>query len=190
MVNAVNHAPLVGETRTYAEARCRAVSGLSLLSAGTPMFLMGEEIASANPMPYQSFRQYRDDFPAARAGLGAAMFKFYQDVIRLRKRAAGLRSRQIDVFYTSNTNRVMAFLRTDGVDTYLVAATLHNRPYGAGYWIPTTSLGVAGWCEVFNSDAAIYGGGNVGNAGQVMWSDQSGVTIVIPANGFVVFRKV
>ena len=189
MVNAVNYAPLVGETRTYAEARCRTVCGLSLLSAGTPMFLMGEEIASANPMPYENFRQYRDNFPAARAGLGAAMFKFYQDIIRLRRRSAGLRSRQIEVIYSSVVNRVLAFLRTDGVDTYLVAASLNDRPFSGGYWIPTASLGAEGWRELFNSDAAIYGGSAVGNSGQVIPSGPSGINVVIPANGLVVFHK-
>jgi 1,4-alpha-glucan branching enzyme len=189
MVNAVNYAPLAGETRTYAEARCRTVCGLSLLSPGTPMFLMGEEIASANPMPYKDFRQYRDNFPEARVGLGAAMFKFYQDVIRLRKRSPGLRSRQIEMIYSSAVNRVLAFLRTDGVDTYLVTASLNNRPFASGYWIPTGSLGATGWREVFNSDAAIYGGSNVGNSGQVIPSGPAGINVVIPANGIVVFHK-
>lgn len=190
IVNAVNYAPLVGETRAYAEARCRTICSLSLLSAGTPMFLMGEEIASSNPLPFKDFRQYRDNFPAERVGSGATMFKFYQDLIRLRRRSAGLRSRQIEVIYTSNENRVIAFVRTDGVDTYLVAASLNDRPFSAGYWIPTASLGVAGWREVFNSDAAIYGGHNVGNSGQVIPSEPWGINVVIPANGFVVLHRI
>ncbi len=190
MVNAVNAAPLLGETRTYAEARCRAVSGLAFFAAGTPMFLMGEEIASPNPMPYKDFRKYRDNFPEARAGLGAAMFKFYQDIIRLRQRAPGLRSRQIEIIHSSPGNRVLAFVRTDGVDTYLVLASLNNRPFASGYWIPTGSLGAAAWREIFNSDAALYGGSNVGNAGQVISSGPAGINLVIPANGLVVLQKV
>ena len=43
---AVNGAPLFGATRTAAEARSRLCFGLSLLSAGTPMFFMGEEIGA------------------------------------------------------------------------------------------------------------------------------------------------
>ena len=38
---AVNHAPLVGATRDFAEARCRVACGLSMLSAGTPDVLHG-----------------------------------------------------------------------------------------------------------------------------------------------------
>jgi 1,4-alpha-glucan branching enzyme len=46
MVTAVNGAPLVDATRIAAEARSRVCFGLSLLSAGTPMFFMGEEIGA------------------------------------------------------------------------------------------------------------------------------------------------
>jgi 1,4-alpha-glucan branching enzyme len=190
MVTAVNGAPLIGETRAYAEARCRTVCGLAMMSAGTPMFLMGEEIASSNPLPFKDFRRYRDNFPVELAATGAAMSKFYQDVILLRQGSVALRSPQIDVIYTSNENRVIAFLRTDGVDTFLIIASLSNSPFLAGHWIPTTRLGTAGWREVFNSDASIYGGHNIGNSGHVIRSEQSGVSVVIPANGFVVFHRV
>ncbi|MEY4576109.1 MAG: hypothetical protein RL701_812, partial [Pseudomonadota bacterium] len=37
-----NTPPPTGELRAIAEARCRFVAGVTLLSAGTPMFLMGE----------------------------------------------------------------------------------------------------------------------------------------------------
>jgi len=43
--------------------------------------------------------------------------------------------------------------------------------------------------EVFKSDAALYGGQNVGNGGGVIPSNQSRLNVVIPANGFVVFVK-
>ncbi|MCX5893809.1 MAG: alpha amylase C-terminal domain-containing protein, partial [Deltaproteobacteria bacterium] len=76
------------------------------------------------------------------------------------------------------------------VETYLVVVSLNDRAFPAGYWIPTTSLGVAGWREVFNSDASIYGGRNVGNSGQVIQSAGSGINLVIPANGLVVFHRI
>ena len=40
------------------------------------------------------------------------------------------------------------------------------------------------------SDALAYGGDNVGNFGATIASDDIGITIVIPANGVVVFRRV
>ena len=47
IVVASNGAPLIGDTRRYAEARCRWAFGAAVLSAGTPMFLFGEEIGAS-----------------------------------------------------------------------------------------------------------------------------------------------
>jgi len=47
----------------------------------------------------------------------------------------------------------------------------------------------AGWKEIFNSDAAIYGGQNIGNGGATIKSTQGQFKTVVPANGFVVFVK-
>ena len=55
IVTAVNRAPLVGDTRKYAEARSRFAFGMAALSAGTPMFLMGEEIGAAKYFRYNTF---------------------------------------------------------------------------------------------------------------------------------------
>jgi 1,4-alpha-glucan branching enzyme len=189
MVIAVNHAPLIDNTRIFAEARCRVMCGLSLLSAGTPMFLMFEEIGSVQPMTYKGFRAYRDDYQQARIGSGASMFKFYQDLIRLRLHHQGLRSQLITTIYVHNENRVIAFVRTSGVDHYLIIACLNNDAFESGYSIPTSALGVARWQEVFNSDASVYGGRNVGNGGSVVESTASGIDSVLPANGFLVFQQ-
>jgi 1,4-alpha-glucan branching enzyme len=46
---AVNDAVLFEPTRDTAEARARLAAGISMLSAGTPMFLMGEEVGAKEP---------------------------------------------------------------------------------------------------------------------------------------------
>lgn len=189
MVVAVHGAPLIGETRTYAEARCRVVLGLSLLSAGTPMFLMFEEIGSVEPMPYKDFRQYRDDWRAARAGQGARMFKFYQDLIGLRRQHQELRSRSLSTVHVHAANRVLAFLRVDGADRSLVVASFNNTGFPNGYSMPTEGLGDGMWREILNSDAAIYGGRNVGNGGADITSSDSRTELVIPANGLLVLQE-
>jgi hypothetical protein len=40
-----------------------------------------------------------------------------------------------------------------------------------------------------HSDAAVYGGANVGNLGAAIWSSHHRLNAVIPANGFVVLVK-
>ena len=45
------------------------------------------------------------------------------------------------------------------------------------------------WREIFNSDAEIYGGDNVGNVGGIIENDNGTFECGIPARGFVVFQK-
>jgi 1,4-alpha-glucan branching enzyme len=189
MVVAVHGASLDGATRTYAEARCRVVCGLAMLSAGTPMFLMFEEIGSVEPMPYQDFRRHRDDYETARQRDGARMFKFYQDLIRLRRGRGALRSHELETVYVHDANRLVAFQRTDGVDRLVVVASLNDVPFATGYWIPTDRLGTGRWKEIFNSDASIYGGANVGNGSGIIESYAGGIGVSIPSNGFVILSQ-
>jgi 1,4-alpha-glucan branching enzyme len=189
MVTAVRGAPLVDATRRYAEARCRCVAGLSLLSAGTPMFLMGEEVATANQLPFRDFLPHRIDFAAERTGNGAHMFAFYQAILRLRLSNDALRSRQLDIVHVHNDNRILAFLRTSGASQSLVVASLANQAYRDGYSIAHSAIQDGGWCEIFNSDAAVYGGDNVGNYGLTLPAANSRIIVVVPADGFVVLER-
>jgi 1,4-alpha-glucan branching enzyme len=86
---AVNGAPLAGSTLAYARARSRVAFGLSLFSAGTPMFFMGEEIGARKPYRYDTFMANREDIAGLRAGDGAPMFRFYQDALRFSRRHSG-----------------------------------------------------------------------------------------------------
>src|SRR5262249_37127309 len=83
IVVAVNWAPLFGATRAAAEARCRLCFGLSLFSAGTPMFFMGEEIGAQRQYTYNNFIANREDILGERVGNGKLLFRFYQDLISL-----------------------------------------------------------------------------------------------------------
>jgi 1,4-alpha-glucan branching enzyme len=66
---------------------------------------------------------------------------------------------------------------------------LNNHPFGSGYTIENSRLGDGQWREIFNSDAQIYGGDNVGNFGEMIPSLNGHIPVVIPANGFVVLQK-
>jgi 1,4-alpha-glucan branching enzyme len=191
MVVAVNSAPLIDATRTAAEARSRLCFGLSLLSAGTPMFFMGEEIGAQKPYAVKDFLSNREDIFGERNGNGRPLFRFYQEVISLSRRLGSIRSQNIDILHQSNANRVIAFKRWNGAEQVIIAASFNNAPFASGYVIGKDLLAVpdAGWKEIFNSDAAMYGGQNVGNSGAILPSSQGRLTSVIPANGFVVLVK-
>ena len=192
MVTAVNRAPLVGATRKYAEGRCRFAFGMAALSAGTPMFLMGEEIGAAKYFLYNTFFSNKEDLVGERTGDGKSLFRFYQELIGLVKAKPATRSRTLDVIYQHDDNRVIGFTRTSASQRLLVLASLNDTPFGKGYFIATdpSRLPAGGWQEVFNSDAGIYGGDNVGNGGSTLQVANGQIQAVIPAHGFVVFEKV
>jgi 1,4-alpha-glucan branching enzyme len=191
IVTAVNGAPLVGATRDAAEARCRVCFGLSLLSAGTPMFFMGEEVGAQNAYKYDNILQSREDILTERTGQGSKLFRFYQDLIGLSRRLRSIRSHNIDILHQSNVNRVIAFKRWSGNEEVIILASLNNAAFANGYVIEKDDLAIpnGGWKEVFNSDAAVYGGENVGNFGVIISSREHRLNVVIPANGLVVLVK-
>ncbi len=188
---AVNDAPLIGPTRDVAEARCRVAFGLSLLSPGTPMFLMGEEIVAQKLFKYDNVADAKEDLHGEAAGAGSTMFRFYQDLIRLRRANRAARSHNVDVVHSHDANRVIAFTRREATTDVLVAASLGNRPFDS-YVIGTTAERIppGTWLETFNSDAALYGGGGGGNQGAALPSTNGRIELRLPANGFVVLQRV
>jgi 1,4-alpha-glucan branching enzyme len=63
---------------------------------------------------------------------------------------------------------------------------LNNHPFSLGYTIENSRLEHGHWQEIFNSDAQIYGGENLGNLSTAITSSNGRIHVVIPANGFVV----
>jgi 1,4-alpha-glucan branching enzyme len=185
---AVNDAPLVGDTVRYAQARCRFACGMSMLSAGTPMFLMGEEVGAQKPFTYNRFYEDKEDLLALRATTGGELFRFYADIIGFRLARPAIRSRRLDVVTANDPGRVIAFRRWDDTSELLVVGSLANTAYG-DYRLSHPSLRDDGWRECFNSDARAYGGDDIGNRGSTLRATGGVLDLVIPANGFVVFER-
>jgi 1,4-alpha-glucan branching enzyme len=188
---AVNAAPLFGDTRTWAEARSRLCCGLSLLSAGTPMFFMGEEAGAQNRYTYDNFLSSREDILGLKTGDGNALFRFYQELITLSRRLPSVRGHNIDILHQSNANRVVAFKRWSGDEQVIIVASLNDRAFADGYVLEKDLLAIpdAMWKEIFNSDSERYGGRNVGNRSASIPSNGGRLNVVVPAAGFVVFAK-
>jgi 1,4-alpha-glucan branching enzyme len=188
---AVNNAVLFGPTRGYAEARCRVAASLSILSAATPMFFMGEEIVAQKLCKFDNIATSKEDLLGERAGAGATMFRFYQDLIRIRRANPAVRSRHLDVIHAHGPTRVIAFTRRLGSNELLVVASLNNHPFVDGYVIQTEPdrLPAGAWQETFNSDATLYGGNNVGNYGTAIPSSGGRIELRIPANGLLVLQR-
>jgi 1,4-alpha-glucan branching enzyme len=185
---AVNDAPLVDETRRYAEGRVHFAAAMTLLGPGIPMFFMGEEVGASRPYRYADFIKAREDYYALRQGPGANLFRFYQDLIRLRLSRPALRSHNIDISYSHDANRILAFRRWDGSEELLVVASLNNISFTDGYVIQNVPIADGQWREIFNSDVAIYGGSGLANQGLIP-SASGEFTVRVPANSVLVFQR-
>ena len=185
----VNNAPLIGDTRRYAEARVHFAAGVTLLGPAPPMFFMGEEVGAWQPYRYNDFINFREDFPGLRAGAGASLFRFYQDLIRLRFAYPALRSHALDILHVHDANRVLAFRRWEGAQDILVMASLNNHSFGAGYRIQHPAIADGSWQEIFNSDANVYGGSGLINDRRIDTAN-GGLTAALPANSVIVLERV
>ncbi|MFO0956392.1 MAG: alpha-amylase family glycosyl hydrolase [Isosphaeraceae bacterium] len=190
IVVAVNGAPLLDSTRRFAEARCRMAFAATALSAGTPMFLFGEEVGFEKDFLYDRIFANREDLIGYRNGQGRHLFALYRDLILLRRARAGLRSRNIDVIHVHDGNRVLAWRRWGAGEEFLVLSSLNNRPFDAGYTVASGSIPGGTWREIFNTDAHRYGGDNVGNYGADIPTPGGSIHAVIPANGAIVLQRV
>ena len=179
-----------GELRRIAEARCRFVAGMTMLSAGIPMFLMGEEVGAAKKFTYDGFMENREDLYSEREGEGRFLFRFYRELIRLRRRHHTFSTANIETMLAHDADRLLAFHRWKGPEHYLIVSTLSDTGFPDGYAVPVPHDGHGKWREIFTSDAAIYGGDGVTNNDDVLEVVDARVTVKVPARGFVVLRHV
>jgi 1,4-alpha-glucan branching enzyme len=194
----------------YARSRTRAAMALLLTAPGIPQLFMGQELLEdkqwcPNPRQPDHTIWWGGLASAGNHAVDPAMadhLRFTQAAIALRNSQPALRGEGLNVFCTSDADRVIAFHRwVQGVGRdVVVVATLSETTWGC-YRIGFPSTGR--WIEVFNSDAYDSCNANgvlvnpqvAGNQGGI---DASGpplhglpasATVVIPANGVVVFAK-
>jgi 1,4-alpha-glucan branching enzyme len=186
---ALGGAPLAVDTRRLAEARCRFACGMAILSAGTPMLLMGEEVGAQKAYTYEKFQENKEDLEGERQTTGAHLFRFYQDVIALRLSTAPLRTSNLEILHVNDDTRVIAFRRWDADGEFLVIGSLNECAFDQpSYRIAHPALLESMWTERLNSDAAMYGGAGVENPDRVP-SRGGALELVIPANAVVVLER-
>jgi 1,4-alpha-glucan branching enzyme len=191
IVLAVNQAPLLGATRRYAQARVHFAAGMTLTAPGTPMFFMGEEVGATLPYRYDDVREgreTREDLHGLRAGQGAALFRFYSDLIGLRLAHPALRVRSAEIVHTNDEDRICAYRRRGLGEDLIVVGSLSNRAFSNGYDIQDSRIADGRWREIFNSDAAVYGGSDLRNDGSI--ASVGGILSVnVPASSLVVLQR-
>ncbi len=156
------------------------------------MLLFGEEVGCQKDFKYNAVLPNREDLEGYRKAddRGKYLFRFYREAIALRLSRPGLRSRDIRILHMHNVNRVLAFKRWGADQEFLVLTSLNNAPFNRpSYIIEHPDIPQVRWREIFNSDAAIYRGDNVGNVGATIPSQPGRFAAIIPANGVVVFKR-
>jgi 1,4-alpha-glucan branching enzyme len=189
----------------YARSRTRVAMALLLTAPGIPQLFMGQEFLEdkqwcPDPRTTAHLIWWGGIAPGANGKtVDPAMgdhLRFTQDAVRLRNSHPGLRGEGLNVFYTSDADRVIAFQRWvvgAGQDVVVVATLSESTWWGYRVGFPSAGR----WVEVFNSD--VYDNWVnpevAGNAGGVEaeWVPMHGLAasaeVVIPANGVVVFVK-
>ena len=183
----------------YARSRSRVASALLLTAPGIPQIFMGQEVLEdkqwdVNPQPYDMVW-----WAGVNAGLDPSMvnhLRFVQDLIRLRWLQPAIRSENVDAFHVHDLNRVLAFHRWiegSGQDVVVVATLADSTwwSYGIGFPFPGR------WIEAFNSDVydnwvnpqVAGNGGQIFADGPPMHGFSYSATVVIPANGVVIFTR-
>jgi 1,4-alpha-glucan branching enzyme len=149
-------------------------------------------VGAAKYFRYNDFFANKEDLIGNRTGTGQFLFRFYQDLIRLVTSHPAARSRALDVIHWHNDNRVIAFTRSTSNQQLVILGSLNDAAFDRGYVVGTDPgrLSAGGWREIFNSDAAVYGGDNVGNGGATLQVSGGQINAVLPAHGFVVFERV
>ena len=182
--------PTVPHDDSTAQSLVRLGEGMTLLSPGIPAMLMGSEWLEDAPFGSSDISN-RIDWSKQTAY--APFYKYFRDLIALRRADPMLRADvPHGVFHLDDSRNVIAYERTEGSAEHTVvianfgAADLHNFRIG----LPSG----AAWREALNSQAAVYAGSGLENAGAIIPAAiaadgyPQSATIELPARALVVLR--
>ena len=184
----------------YARSRSRVATAILLTAPGIPQIFMGQEFLEDyqwdwNPSPSVNLLWW-DGLTTGQDEPMVNHLRFTQDAIKLRTSYAALRGDNVHPYYTNDTDRVIAFHRwLDGSgQDVIVVATLADSTW----WNYQLGFPIGGyWTEVFNSDVydnwvnpiVAGNGGGIDASGPPMHGFAASASVVIPANGVVVFAR-
>lgn len=183
----------------YARSRTRFAMGILLTAPGIPQLFMGQEFLEDKQWSWDATSPNLLWWDGLSTGADPAMvnhLRFSQDLIRLRWNQPALRGNNVNPFHVHDLNRVIAFhrwLEGTGQDVVVVATLAESTWYNYSVGFP----GSGPWTEVFNSDVYDNWVNPIvaGNGGGIVASDAplhglpASASIVIPANGLVVFAR-
>ncbi|MFZ6646529.1 1,4-alpha-glucan branching protein GlgB [Undibacterium sp. TJN25] len=187
-------------------ANLRAYLGFMFTHPGKKLLFMGCEFGQLGEWNHDASPEWHLLDDAAHRGIQRTV----RDLNRLYVKEASLHAGDADpaafrwLVGDDQANSVFAFLRTNAQDaqntqntTMLVVSNMTPVPrygYRVGLDLPGQEAG-GSWSEVFNSDAAVYGGGNIGNEGSIVLEPVAShghafsLMLTLPPLSTVIFRK-
>ncbi len=183
----------------YARSRSRFATAILLMAPGIPQLFMGQEFLEDKPWDVDPSGPDLLWWAGLISGRDRAMvdhLRFTQDAIHLRAAQPALRGDAVRPYYVSDSDRVLAFhrwLEGTGKDVIIVGTLAESTWWNYQLGFPSGGF----WQEVFNSDVydnwvnpwvAGNGAGVQANGGPLHGFATS-ASVVIPANGVVVFAK-
>jgi 1,4-alpha-glucan branching enzyme len=183
----------------YARSRTRLAMGLLLTAPGIPQLFMGQEFLEDKQWSWDPTSQNLLWWTGLLTGSDIAMvdhLRFTQDLIRLRWNQPALRGDNVNPFHADDPNRVIAYhrwLEGTGQDVVIVATLAESTWYNYSVGMPYPGQ----WAEIFNSDVydnwvnpiVAGNGGGIDASGPPLHGFNTSASIVIPANGLVVFAR-
>jgi 1,4-alpha-glucan branching enzyme len=173
--------------------------GILFTAPGIPQIFMGQDFLEDKQWSWDATSANLLWWDGLNTGVDRAMvnhLRFSQDLIRLRWNQPALRGDNVNPFHVHDLNRVIAFhrwLEGTGQDVVVVATLAERTWYNYSVGFPSSGS----WTEVFNSDVYDNWVNPIvaGNGGGIVASDAplhglpASASIVIPANGLVVFTR-
>ena len=182
-----------------ARSRSRCAMAILLTAPGIPQLFMGQEFLEDKPWdtdPNGANLLWWEGLESGSDGAMTDYLRFTQELIRLRREQPALRGDQVNPFYVSDMDRVLAFHRWiegSGDDVIVVASLAETTRQGYRLGFPAPGS----WKEIFNSDVYDHwvnpwvagNGGGITADREPMHGFAASAAIVIPANGVVVFAR-
>jgi len=183
----------------YARSRSRFATAVLLTAPGIPQLFMGQEFLEDKPWDTNPAGPDLLWWDGLNSGADRAMtdhLRFTQDLTRLRCNQPALRGDNVNAFYCSDADRVLAFHRWldgTGQDVIVVASLSESTWWSYNLGFPEAGF----WAEVFNSDVydnwvnpwVAGNGSGVQADGAPLHGFSTSASVVIPANAVVVFAR-
>ena len=183
-----------GRDNWFARAKTRLGWALNIAMPGTPMMFMGSECYMPGYWHDGSDINGDHRFNWNYAGDSIAMPMRYMvmDVNNIRWQNLALRSDILQVTHTDYNNNVLAFKRWSSNNVILTVVNMGNNNFGNHSYGVSMGGESGHWQQIFNSQAANYGGWNgSGNYGYNPWvQSDNKIYINLPKWSVLMFKKI